>query len=341
MQEDEEKLYRCISTSDSLHVSRGDSCLMTFTKARVLESMGAVRIVDDPADAPRIGPPDDDYLFRSRFGKRSGTRVAWIQNYSKNGGAEISNYNCIAVGRDLGFDVVGVVSNSLRGFGLCKDADVIVVNNLHSGNRDEIFDYLGRTTVPWIKYEHDLQETEFDLYKKSRLNVFISPLQKKFYEKKVGEGMSRSIALPLAIIPDRWEYRSDSRQPNTVFVPTYEKCRGTITEFIKSNPDKKFVFAGSVTPPFKNVERLGPVDHARMQDAYHKYETVYHCPDKEWAGDRVLFEAVLSGCKIVTNGNAGHASWNFDWRDHETLRKKLSAAIHDFWHEVEKVANGN
>ena len=179
MQEDEEKLYRCISTSDSLHVSRGDSCLMTFTKARVLESMGAVRIVDDPADAPRIGPPDDDYLFRSRFGKRSGTRVAWIQNYSKNGGAEISNYNCIAVGRDLGFDVVGVVSNSLRGFGLCKDADVIVVNNLHSGNRDEIFDYLGRTTVPWIKYEHDLQETEFDLYKKSRLNVFISPLQKK------------------------------------------------------------------------------------------------------------------------------------------------------------------
>ena len=43
----------------------------------------------------------------------------------------------------------------------------------------------------------------------------------------------------------------------------------------------------------------------------------------------------------MTNGNAGHASWNFDWRDHETLRKKLSAAIHDFWHEVEKVANGN
>ena len=341
MQEDEEKLFKCVRTSDAFHVSRGDCCLLPFGKARVMQAMGAVQILDDPADSPRIGPPDDGYLFRLKFGKRPGTRVAWIQNYSKNGGAEISNYNCVAAGRDLGFDVVGIITNSLQSFDLCKQADVIVVNNLHSGNRDTVIDYLNRTTTPWIKYEHDLQETEFDLYNRSRLNVFISPLQKRFYEKKCCAGMSRSVTLPLAILPERWEHRANGRIPNTVFVPTYNKCRETIGSYIKANPGKKFVFAGDVTPPFKNVERLGHVDYARMQEAYHKYETVYHCPDKEWAGDRVVFEAVLSGCKVVANENVGHTSWDFDWRDDKTLRARLKAAVYDFWREVEKVADGN
>lgn len=341
MQEDDEKLYKCISTSDTFHISRGDTCLLPFGKARIMQAMGAVQILDDPSNTPRPGVPDDDYLFRTKFSKRPGTRVAWIQNYSKNGGAEISNFNCIAVGRDLGFDVVGVISNNLQSFNLCKEADVVVVNNLHSGNRETILDYLSRATVPWIKYEHDMQEDAFDLYKQSRLNVFISPMQQAFYEKKCGEGMSRSICLPLAIIPERWQYKANGREPNTVFVPSYSKCRETIGEFIKKNQDKKFIIADNAIPPFKNVERIGLLDYAGMQEAYHKYETVYHCPDRMGGGERVLFEAVLSGCKVIMSEKAGHASWNFDWQNDKVLRPRLKTAIYDFWHEVEKVSDGN
>ena len=341
MQEDQERLYKCVSTSDTFHISRGDTCLLPFTKARVMQAMGAVKILEDPADAEQAGPSDDEYLYRMKFSKRPGTKVAWMQNYSKNGGAELSNFNCVAVGRDLGFDVVGVVTNTMSSFGLCKEADVIVVNNLHSGNRDMILEYLNRTTVPWIKYEHDLQEDAFDLFQKSRLNVFISPMQQEFYNNKCGGVMSRSVCLPLAIIPERWKYQKDNRLPGTVFVPTYNKCRGTIGDYIRANSNKKFFIADTVAPPFKNIERLGHLDQVKMQEAYHKYETVYHCPDKEWAGDRVLFEAVLSGCQIVTSKNAGHTSWDFDWKNNDVLRPRLTAAIYDFWREVEKVADGN
>ena len=342
MQEDEEKLYKCVSSSDTFHVSRGDFCLLPFGKARVLQAMGAVKILDDPANEARIGPPDDEYLYRTRFGKRPGTKVAWIQNFSKNGGAEISNYNCVAIGRDLGFDIVGVITDNLSGFELCREADVIIVNNLHSGNRDKILEYLTRTTIPFVKYDHDLQEEEAELFRKSRLNVFISPRQQKFYSDKFGEMMSRSVCLPLAIIPERWEHRENRRIPDTVFVPSYSKCRDTIGDYIKKNPDKKFIIVGHAIPPFKNVERLGQIDYAQMQEAYHRYETVYHCPDAaKNAGERVLFEAILSGCKVVTNENAGHTSWDFDWRNNAVLRPRLKSAIYDFWREVEKVADGN
>jgi hypothetical protein len=341
MQESDEELYKCISTSDTFHISRGDTCLLPFAKARVMQAMGAVKILGDPAEQGIPKQPDDEYLYRTKFSKRPGTRVAWMQNFSKNGGAEISNYNCIAIGRDIGFDVVGVVTNTLQSFNVCKEADVIVVNNLHSGNRETILDYLARTTIPWVKYEHDLQEEAFDLFQRSSLNVFISPMQRDFYDKKCGGALSRSVCLPLAIIPERWKYQADSRVPNTIFVPTYSKCRETIGDYIRENQDKKFIIADNVKPPFKNTENIGRLDYREMQEAYHKYETVYHCPDKEWAGDRVIFEAVLSGCKIITNKNAGHTSWDFNWKQNDELRKRLHSAIYDFWHEVERVADGN
>ena len=92
-------------------------------------------------------------------------------------------------------------------------------------------------------------------------------------------------------------------------------------------------------PNCDNVERLGDLDYVAMHELYHKYETVWHSPEKPCAGDRVIFEAVLSGCKLITNDNVGHMSWGFDLNDQIALRKRLKAAIYDFWHLVERVAN--
>jgi hypothetical protein len=308
--------------------------VLPFPKARMLEAMGAVKIIDEPIVAKQS--QDSDYMYRFAFSKRPMTRVIWIQNYDKNGGAEISNFNCIATGRNLGFDVIGVVINNMQSFNLLRQADVIIVNNLHADNKETIIDYLNKTTIPWIKYEHDLSEHDFDLYKKSRLNIFISPMQQKFYAQKCGE-MSPSVCLPLAINPDRWEYKANSREPNSVFIPAWEKCQKNAEQFIKENPDKKFFVAGNAMTD--NAVRLGDVDYVAMHDLYHRFETVYHAPVVPFAGDRVIFEAVLSGCKIITTSNAGHTSWDFDWHDQTVLRSKLKTALYDFWHHVERISN--
>jgi len=336
-----QKFVKCVSVTDSFSIMRGDHCMLPLSKARMMESMGAVKILDKLVRPNSSYLADDDYLYRAAFSNRRQTRVMWIQNYNKHGGAEISNYNCVAVGRNLGFDIVGMVVNDLQGKNLLRNADVIIVNNLHSENKDVVVDYLKNTTIPWIKYDHDFLETDFDLFKKSKLNVFISPIHRDFYFEKVGlEIAEKSICLPLAIIPERWEYKSDSRQPDTVFIPSYKKCRKNVVQFIEQHPDKKYIVAGDIKPMSPNIETIGEIDYDKMQEMYHKYDMVLHMPEKMFAGDRILFEATLCGCKVITNENAGHASWTFDWRDHKILRVHLKNALYEFWRHVDRITNG-
>ena len=339
MNEIEEKRVTCVSTCDNFHILRGDHCVLPWTKALILQASGSIKILDDitPLKKQTL---DENYLFRSAFSKRPMTRVIWIQNYNKNGGAEISNFNCVAIGRNLGFDVVGLVINENFSTRILKQADVIIVNNLHDSGKEVILDYLNRTTIPWIKYEHDLTETEVDLYRKSKLNVFISPMQQEFYTKKCSGIMSESVCLPLAINPDRWVYKQNSREPRSVFIPAYFKCIKNADKFIKDNPDKRFYVAGDIMPhEYHNVTRVGGIDYKSMPALYHRYETVWHMPDHYFAGDRIIFEAILSGCKLISSDRAGHMSWKFDLNDQVILRKKLKTAIYDFWRCVEKVCN--
>lgn len=338
MNEAEIKNVRCVSTCDTFSIMRGDYCYLPLPKARLLESMHAVRIVEKvPKKVHRVA--DDDYLFRYAYSRRNLTKVAWIQNYSKVSGAEISNFNLVRVGRNLGFDIVGVVVDTLQSFELAKHADIIIVNNLHSCNRDIVIEYLKKTTIPWIKYEHDLLETDFDLYKKSTKNIFISPLQKKFYIEKCGEDIeSKSACLPIAINPDGWEFVNNGREPNSIFVPAYHKCRENFKRFHEQNQnDKKFYIAGTGYASGKNILSVGEVPYTNMLAMYHQFDTVYHAPDKPFAGDRILFESILSGCKVIINKNVGHSSWDFNWKDETILRPILKNALYQFWHEVDKV----
>jgi len=314
--------------------------MLPIGKAHILESMGSVKIIEDVKQLEKKSYSDEEYVYRCEFTKRPGTRVVWIQNYDKNGGAEISNFNCVAIGRRLGFDVVGFIINDPNSLKLFKKADIVIVNNLHSSNKESIIDYLYKTTIPWIKYDHDLSENECELFKKSSLNVFISPLHLCHYVAKCGdEIIKKSVCLPLAINPDLWKYKKNNREPNTVFVPSYFKCRDNVTDYMHQNPDKKYFVAGNTVPANTNAVALGEIEQDKIQEYYHKCETVYHIPDRNYAGDRVIFESILCGCKLISGETAGHTSWNFNWKDRDTLAPILKNAIYEFWHNVERVAN--
>ena len=131
--------------------------------------------------------------------------------------------------------------------------------------------------------------------------------------------------------------KANSREPNSVFIPAWHKCKENAQQFIKENPNKKVYIAGDAQ--FDNATRLGDVDYITMHNLYHRFETVYHAPVVPYAGDRVIFEAVLSGCKIITTSNAGHTSWDFDWHDQNVLRLELKTALYDFWHHVDRITN--
>jgi hypothetical protein len=221
---------------------------------------------------------------------------------------------------------------------ILEHADVIIVNNLHNFNKEQVVKYLLATKKPWIKYDHDLLEEQYDLYQKSTLNIFLSPMHQKYYEEKCGtEIASKSIQLPVAIDPDAWPLGVEKRIPNSVFIPAYYKCRDNVQEFIHKNPDKKYFTAGQLKPLADSSVALGQISYDKMSEQYCQYETVLHTPDYGCAGERVLFEAILSGCKVITNENAGYTTWDFDWRDERVLRPILKRALYQLWHEIEKV----
>lgn len=341
--EQEIRSVKCLVTCDNMSIIRGDGCYLPLAKARVLQANGSVKIIDK-INLSTQEEGDTDYLYREKYSKRRLTRVAWVQNYSKNGGAEISNFVAVRAGRRLGFDIVGVIIGSSNySERLLDGADVVIVNNLHSAGKADLLGWLYKTKKPWIKYDHDRCESELEIYKRSRLNVFLSPDHKNHYVDLCGKEIEgRSICLPLAFDVDQLKLSTVGHQPGTVFVPCYGKCRISTASFIRENPQYSYFLAGDVrpaNPSMAKITTLGNIGYSKIAEHYQKYEKVLHCPDDFTAGDRVLFEAVLCGCDVITSAKAGHSSWTFDWRDERVLRPILDRALYEFWREVEKVAD--
>jgi hypothetical protein len=316
---------------------RGDTCVLPLSKARILSASGKVEIVDKEKLKTRV-IEDTDYLFSNGFSKRKLTRVAWVQNYNKHGGAEISNFNMVRIGKKLGYDIVGCALGDPRfSYEVLKRADVVIVNNLHNGNKGEFITWLLKSGKPFVKYDHDHMENVKEVYTKSDLNVFISPQHQAHYVKMCGdEILERSMCLPLAFDVDVWQ-PSDMQRAGTVLIPCWRKSRLNAQDFIHKNPEYFYTTIGDMVPFGLRMTTIPDVPYSQMHEVYPLYEQVLHVPDSVGAGERVVFEAVLSGCSVICNENVGHASWDFDWRDPIVLRPILRQAPYQFWSAVERV----
>jgi len=314
----------------------GHQVQLTYAEARQLEAQRHVRIID--ADVPRKHIDNTSYMFRTRFARRKLTRVAWIQNYSKEGGAEISNFRAVRVGQKLGYDVVGcnidIMNNIEHALRVC---DVAIVNNMHSHNHDDAVKLILDSGKPFVIYSHDCYGKSQELFERAECCFFISPAHQRFYEDKFK--MKRVERMPLAFDVDRWKFKHNGRVPNSVLVMAYEKSRNNLLKYIEENPNHEYYIANDIVPPGKNIHRLPKVFYNDAHELYPQYETVLHLPGTLCAGDRVLFEAIMCGCKVITNENAGHASWSeeFDWRDEKVLRPILAKAPYTFWRIVDDV----
>ena len=332
--------YQCECLDKALKARHGEFIHLPYADARSLQASGHVRISDKDYVNEIREVQDTDYMYHSNWSKRRTTRIAWCQNYEKNGGAEISNFNVIKIGKNLGFDIVGWnLSGENPGVEVLQGADLVILANLHyvDDAKSTLLKWLYKNEKPFVKYDHDCFEEEKSIYLKSKLNIFISPKHKKYYVDLCGEVINdKSTCLPLAFNVDSWASKGE-HTPGTVFIPSYEKCRGNVFDFIRDNPQYNYYVSSEIAPSGKNVFQLGKINYDKMKEYYPRYETVYHCPLERCAGERILFEAVMSGCKVITNEHAGHTSWDFDWRDEKVLRPILSKAVYEFWAAVDKV----
>ena len=85
-----------------------------------------------------------------------------------------------------------------------------------------------------------------------------------------------------------------------------------------------------------NVRYKGRVRYEDMPKLYSEHEYFVHLLDEPRAGERVVFEAALCGCKVIANENVGHLSWSL-LDNVDTLREALKQAPYAFWREVEGI----
>ena len=325
---------------------------VTPEKARELvESAIAVYAEDEKKTfkKPKSIQTDINYLRRTQFEKQhKKIRIAWIQDMSKLGGAELSNCMVVNTGEDCGFDIVGITPGNFN-LKLLEECNIAIINNCMEFSMNQfnlIREYLFEKRIPFIKYEHDhrelkRQQVSYQFFNLSKLNIFVSPFHKKNHIKAFGESVNdHSICLPVAIDTSKFTNKNYQREKNTIFVPNYYKCRKNIDQYIIQNQNKKFIIGGSAHEVFKtnNVEIIKLIPNEQMADQYNRVDTIYHCPTQIQAGERVLFEAVLCGCKVITNDIVGHHSWRteFDYTDAKILKPRLDRAVFDFWKAVDK-----
>lgn len=350
------KIVKCRILDHIWRVRAGDTINLQVDKARRLQGQGKVEILD-PVDeniktevktykTKVLTANDNSYLTKKHYSNKKKYKIAWVQDYSKDGGAEISNKFVVNIGETLGYDIVGITPAHIN-VKIIEQSDLIVINNFFEFPQDKaeiILRYLYEKRKPYIKYDHDHREMKRrqfsrQLFALSKLNVFLSPLHKEKTLNVVGKYIeNKSIVLPLAIDTKLFtKTKKNKHEKNTVLVPTFKKCGMNIVEYIKKNPDKKYTI---IDQPNINIDSKAKIEIVKksslldMVNLYQSHEYMLHLPISFWAGERIYFEALLCGCKPMVNDNVGHYSWNIKTIN---LKKWLYEAPYKFWSHVESL----
>lgn len=268
-------------------------------------------------------------------------RVAWIQDYSREeGGAEMSNKLVVHVGETLGFDIVGISPQNFRHEALLL-CDVAVVNNFwqfEPWQTKTVLHALWEGRVPYVMYSHDYRDLARPafagpLFDRARLNVFISPRHKMLYEQALY--VPRGVAFPLAIDAEGFVPQTGiERISGSAVIVSTAKQGPECTRYVTKHAGS--MTATSLGKAFAGCKHVRPKQSfATMPAVYSEFEHLVHLPRKEWAGERIVFEAALCGCKVVANEKAGHMSWGWDLSNRAFVAEQLERAPYRFWRTIE------
>jgi hypothetical protein len=276
--------------------------------------------------------------------------VAWIQDSSIRGGAEISNELVIKVGIDCGFSILVVTPKAASLRSDLEGSDLAIFNNIWAFNPSQmkiIDEFVSRGMRPYVKYEHDhreLNRPEFSkkLFANSILNVFLSPIHLENYRQVLGCG---GICLPLAIDVDLFHLiPSVERKADSALVCNVRNFKSwkNLQAYVSDHPEIAFTVLSNGIAPVRggNVKISPMVPYEKMPEVYSTHQYLVHILDGWGANERVIWEAALCGCQIVANKMVGALSWgnegfNVNLTNGVVIREWLEKAPYLFWREID------
>jgi glycosyltransferase involved in cell wall biosynthesis len=178
-----------------------------------------------------------------------------------------------------------------------------------------------------------------DSFKKSLANIFVSPLHREITEKVLGFPLfESSIILKPIISTSDFMNKNQARDIEYLFVGVISEAKG-ITNLRNGFRDKNIVLAGKIHPAtsLDFGTYIGEVPYSEMPSLMNRAVNFVYLPRWPEPQGRVVIEAALSGCNLITNENVGATSFPFDIADPNNLQK----AEEEFWTSLEGVCNAS
>jgi glycosyltransferase involved in cell wall biosynthesis len=172
-------------------------------------------------------------------------------------------------------------------------------------------------------------------FTKSISNIFVSPLHLQTTENILNlELESKSIILRPVISVETFRNLGLKRDIENLFVGVISEAKG-IENLRARYKNEPIMLAGKLHPGVKLDfgTYLGEVPYSEMPTLMNRAKNFVYLPRWPEPQGRVVVEAALSGCNLVTNEKVGAVSFNFDISNPANLLQ----VEEEFWEKLEEV----
>lgn len=175
-----------------------------------------------------------------------------------------------------------------------------------------------------------------DLYNNSLSNIFLSPLHHKKVTTMLNIEKKEFFIVRPTIDTTLFYNRGNERDIDYIFAGAISEAKG-IENLIKyfKNTDKKLVMIGKNISgiELEFAEYTGFIPYEEMPKYFNRAKNFIYLPRWPEPQGRVVVEAALCGCNLITNENVGATSFDFDIANELNLRN----AEKEFWDYVNSI----
>jgi glycosyltransferase involved in cell wall biosynthesis len=179
------------------------------------------------------------------------------------------------------------------------------------------------------------RELARDFFTHSKLNIFLSPLHQKTANDILGVlNEAPSYILKPTINPDIFYDQHIDRDIEYLFVGVISEAKG-LFEMRKRYLNADIHFAGRVHPQAKLDFGTyhGSMSYKEVPYLMNRAKNFVFLPRWPEPQGRVVIEAALCGCKLITNDRVGATSFDFDIRN----PLNFSNATEELWKRIEEI----
>jgi glycosyltransferase involved in cell wall biosynthesis len=172
-------------------------------------------------------------------------------------------------------------------------------------------------------------------YTNSIANIFMSPLHRDIIVKSVGIPAShKSLVLNPIIDTKKFKNYHINRDIDYLFVGVLSEAKGFFELKEKFGKENIFI-VGDIHPEIKLDfgTYLGKVPYDEIPHIMNRAKNFVFLPRWPEPQGRVVIEAALSGCNLITNGNVGAISFPYDISD----PRNIDQSNENFWKELEEL----